>query len=221
MQIFRRSSGAPAGAGPSAATLPSLSPRRGRKRSAQRALGKHQPGAISWRKAIDQYLDFVKRNRRPHTHHEYALTLKGYFPFGNTNLGDITKLDISQKLAWLKDTPSQQNHAAVYAKIFFNWAISEGCLETNPLQHFKQGKKVPRKRILTDDELRAAWSAAGEIGGIFAVIVQLIMLTGQRRGEIAAWLESYYSHNQQTSPGAHVPGRGHGRGAHNGADRGR
>jgi integrase len=140
----------------------------------------------------------VKRNRRPHTHHEYARTLKRYFPFGNTNLGDITKLDISQKLARLKDTPSQQNHAAVYAKIFFNWAISEGCLETNPLQHYKQGKKVRRKRILTDDELRAIWSAAGELGGIFGVIVQLIMLTGQRRGEIAALLESYYSHNQQT-----------------------
>jgi integrase len=46
--------------------------------------------------------------------------------------------------------------------------------------------------------LRAVWSAADEIGGIFGAIVQLIMLTGQRRGEIAALLESFYSHNQQT-----------------------
>src|SRR5450759_5410706 len=59
---------------------------------AQRALGKHQPGAISWKKAIEQYLDFVKRNRRPHTHHEYARTLRGYFPFGNTNLADVLAL---------------------------------------------------------------------------------------------------------------------------------
>jgi integrase len=59
-------------------------------------------------------------------------------------------------------------------------------LDTNPLQHYKQGKKVRRKRILTDEELRAVWNAAGEIGGIFGAIVQLIMLTGQRRGEIAA-----------------------------------
>ena len=165
---------------------------------AERALGKHQSGAISWKKAIERYLDFVKRNRRPHTHHEYARTLKRYFPFGNTNLGDITKLDLSQKLARLKDTPSQQNHAAIYAKVFFNWAISEGYLETNPLQHYKQGKKVRRKRILTDDELRAVWNAAGTDGGIFGVIVQIIILTGQRRGEIATLLESYYSHNQQT-----------------------
>jgi hypothetical protein len=37
---------------------------------AERALGKHRPDAISWKKATEQYLDFVKRNRRPHTHHE-------------------------------------------------------------------------------------------------------------------------------------------------------
>ena len=67
----------------------------------------------------------MRRNRRPHTHHEYARTLKGNFPFGNANLADITKLDLSQKLARLKDTPSQQNHAAVYAKVFFNWLAGE------------------------------------------------------------------------------------------------
>ena len=33
---------------------------------------------------------------------------------------------------------------------------------------------------------------------MFGVIVMLIILTGQRRGEIAALLESFYSHNQQT-----------------------
>jgi hypothetical protein len=61
---------APAGAGPSA-RYPALSLAKAREKAkiilAQRALGKHQPGAISWKKAIDQYLDFVKRNRRPHT----------------------------------------------------------------------------------------------------------------------------------------------------------
>jgi len=159
---------------------------------AERAIGKHQPSAISWKKAVAEYLEVVKAKRRPHTHHEYARTLKRYFPFGVTRLGEITKLDISQKLARLKDAPSQQNHAAIYVKVFFNWAIAEGYLETNPLQHYKQAKKTRRKRILTDDELQAVWNAAGEIGGMFGVIVQLIIVSGQRRGEIAALLESYY-----------------------------
>jgi len=106
-------------------------------------------------------------------------------------------------LAKLKDTPSQQKHATVYLKIFFNWAIAEGYLEINPLQSYKQGKAPRRKRILTDEELRAVWNATFEIEGMFGLIVRLIILTGQRRGEIAALLRTYYSHNQQiiTLPG--------------------
>jgi integrase len=122
----------------------------------------------------------------------------GYFPFGDKKLADITKRDVSDKLARLQDTPSQQKHAAVYLKIFFNWAIAEEYLEINPLQAFKQGKSKRRKRILNDDELVAVWLAAGEIGGLFGTIVRIILLTGQRRGEIAALLETFFSHNQQT-----------------------
>jgi len=165
---------------------------------AERALGKHRPSNVSWKKALAEYLEVVKAKNRPHTHHEYSRTLKSYFPFGDTKLADITKADISRKLARLKDTPSQQKHAAVYLKIFFNWAVAEEYIETNPLQSYKQGKASRRKRILTDDELRTVWAATFQIEGLFGIIVRLIILTGQRRGEVAALLESYYSHNQQT-----------------------
>jgi integrase len=165
---------------------------------AERTLGKHRPRSVSWKQAVEEYLDWVKENRRPHTHHEYARTLNSYFPFGGTKLPDITKAEVNKKLAKLKDTPSQKAHAAVYLKVFFNWAIGQEYLETNPLQHYKQGKKARRKRVLTDEELLAVWNATFGIEGLFGIIVRLLILTGQRRGEIAALLRTYYSHNQQT-----------------------
>lgn len=165
---------------------------------AERALGKHRPSNISWKKAFEEYLEAVKAKNRLRTYDLYSRTLKNCFPFGDTKLAEITKADISKKLAKLKDTPSQQKHAAVYLKIFFNWCIAEEYLETNPLQSYKQGKANRRKRILTDAELRAIWNASFQIEGLFGIIVRLIMLTGQRRGEIAALLRTYYSHNQQT-----------------------
>lgn len=171
---------------------------------AERALGKHRLSNVSWKKALAEYLEAVKAKNRPRTYHQYSQTLKNCFPFGDTKIADITKADISKKLAKLKDTPSQQKHAAVYLKIFFNWAIAEEYLDTNPLQSYKQSKASRRKRILTDEELRAVWNATFEIEGMFGIIVRLIILTGQRRGEIAALLRTYYSHNQQTVtlPGA-------------------
>ena len=45
---------------------------------------------------------------------------------------------------------------------------------------------VARERVLTDDELVRVWNAAAQIGYPFGWIVQLLILTGQRRGEIAS-----------------------------------
>lgn len=112
--------------------------------------------------------------------------------------GHLRKQDISAKLARLCDTPSQQKHAAVYLKTFFNWAVDQEFLATNPLQSFKQGKAKRRKRILSDEELRAVWQASHRIGGLFGAIVKLLIVTGQRRGEIAGLLDTFFSHNQQT-----------------------
>lgn len=42
-----------------------------------------------------------------------------------------------------------------------------------------------RDRILSDDELRAVWKAAESLSVPFGPVVQLLILTGQRRGEVA------------------------------------
>jgi integrase len=42
-----------------------------------------------------------------------------------------------------------------------------------------------RDRVLNDKELRAVWLAAGELGHPYTGIVRLLMVTGQRRSEIA------------------------------------
>ena len=53
------------------------------------------------------------------------------------------------------------------------------------------GSETARDRVLTDDELAAVWQAATEQGGHFASVVKLLILTGQRRNEVAGmeWKE--------------------------------
>jgi integrase len=67
---------------------------------------------------------------------------------------------------------------------FFAWAIGEGVVETNPVTGTnKASKDVSRERVLSDAELVAIWNAAPD--GDFGKIAKLLMLTGQRRDEIA------------------------------------
>jgi integrase len=73
---------------------------------------------------------------------------------------------------------------------FFAWCIGEGYAETNPvIGTNKASKGDGRDRVLTDVELVKIWKAAPD--GDYGNIVKLLMLTGQRRDEIAAlrWAE--------------------------------
>jgi integrase len=78
----------------------------------------------------------------------------------------------------------------------FNWAADRGHLTASPLAGMRRPELgyVSRERVLTMDELRRVWDAAGEAGYPFGTMVRLLILTGQRRAEIAelerSWIDN-------------------------------
>jgi integrase len=49
----------------------------------------------------------------------------------------------------------------------------------------KPAPEVSRDRVLSEEELRKIWQAAGKMGYPFGPVFQLLVLTGQRRDEVA------------------------------------
>lgn len=80
----------------------------------------------------------------------------------------------------------------VYASVFWGWAIHKRYAESNPLASMRK-PPVPqsRDRALKDWELLAVWSAAESLVAPFDAFMRLLVLTGQRRSEVAgmAWAE--------------------------------
>lgn len=75
---------------------------------------------------------------------------------------------------------------------FFAWTVERGILDASPMAGLKPpSPEISRDRILTDAELVAVWKAAGEVSYPFGPVVQLLILTGQRRSEVleAEWRE--------------------------------
>jgi integrase len=107
--------------------------------------------------------------------------------WGTRRIGEITDGDI------IRATDQVANHAPVAANrlhavlsAFFAWAKGKRLVAVNPCTDLERpSEEKARDRVLTDDELRKVWLAAGEIGHPHAGIVKLLILTGQRRGEIA------------------------------------
>jgi len=70
----------------------------------------------------------------------------------------------------------------------FNFAISRGLLEANPVAGIGRIAEVrPRERVLSDDEIRLAWEAFGmpPFSRPVGLALRLALLTGARAGEVA------------------------------------
>jgi integrase len=107
---------------------------------------------------------------------------------------DITRRDVLDLLDRVVDSgkPIAANRVLSAVRKLFNWADARDIIVASPCA----GVKPPtaersRDRVLTDPELRNVWQAADRIGGPFGSLVKLLILTGQRRDEVAGmkWSE--------------------------------
>ncbi len=122
-------------------------------------------------------------NWRVSTRNEIARNLTKHFTWRDP-IDKITYRDAAEVIDGIKGK-SQAFHAFKDLKTFFNWCVPR-YLKMSPCQGLKPpGQNPPRSRVLNNDELRAVWRAATEYGYPFGDIVRLLILTGQRRGEIA------------------------------------
>jgi integrase len=115
-------------------------------------------------------------------------------PINAIKRGDVTRelerliSDIGDKGG--KGTRANRGLAAI--KKLYSWCIDQGIVENSPVVGLKPLiKEVSRDRYLTDNEITAFWSGCEAEGYPFEQFGQLLLLTAQRRDEIASmrWSE--------------------------------
>jgi integrase len=83
--------------------------------------------------------------------------------------------------------PSATRSAVMSLRAACRWALEQEYLDRDPLDGLKlPGRASSRSRVLAIDEARRIYSAAGKLDYPAGRFVQLLMLTGARRMEIAA-----------------------------------
>jgi integrase len=93
---------------------------------------------------------------------------------------------------------------AAYGRAAFAWAVKRGAVSVNPFAALPISKSIAkRERVLSDLELAEIWRAAAHAPSPYGTIVRLLILTGQRRGEVAgmAWNEISEDLTTWTMPG--------------------
>src|SRR5262245_19415117 len=107
--------------------------------------------------------------------------------WGARRMGDITDADIIEALDRVnRHAPILANRLHAVLSAFFGWAKGKRLVASNPCTgQNRPAEEQSRDRVLDDKELRKVWNAAERLDHPWTGIVKLLILTGQRRNEIA------------------------------------
>jgi integrase len=137
---------------------------------------------------LDLYLEKRRQEEklRPTTLSEIERHLtRNLKPLHGLRIDKVDRRAIAAELSRLavESGPVQANRTRSSLAKFLKWCAGEGFIDANPAMFTNKNPEHPRDRVLTVLELAAIWNALA--AGDFGDILKLLMLTGQRRDEIA------------------------------------
>jgi integrase len=106
---------------------------------------------------------------------------------GAVRLVELTRADAAKVIAAVKDrgAPVEALRVAEDLRAFGRWTVGAGLLDRDPLAGMLlPAKSKPRERVLSDDECQTVWRGLDTIRADFATATRLLLVTGQRRGEV-------------------------------------
>jgi integrase len=163
--------------------------------------------------AVARYLARCERDLRLKTVAGYrqlfdhdVLPRWGERPLAAITKGDVLEL-VNDKAEKKRERPRkglmggatvQANRLLTRLRTFFGWCIANDLIAADPTAGVrKPAKETSRDRVLSDAEIRAFWAATATLTAkrkdavAFGPLFRLLLLTGQREGEVAGmrWSE--------------------------------
>src|SRR5262249_11954767 len=93
------------------------------------------------------------------------------------DIGSIKRADVKAAIATI-DAPVLANHVLAAASAVFSWAVRQEIIAANPCFGVEKNDTTSRERVLSDSEIATFWPHLD-------VSLKLVLLTGQRPGEVA------------------------------------
>jgi integrase len=133
---------------------------------------------------------YAEPNLRPSTVREYRRCLLGKdtVHLAAWPISDVSKRDVLSVVDRMvaRGSKGAAGRMLAYLSKFFSWCVDREVIEVSPVARISAPQPTrSRDRILSANELHAAQVAFEGEGYPFGPLFQLMLLTGQRRGEVA------------------------------------
>jgi integrase len=151
-----------------------------------------QDTELAFERIAQRWLAEYELGRRPRSYEQAKLAMhKHLMPtLIGRPLPSVTRADLQAII----DSISARQLATrrtvyAYASIFWSWAMQRDYVVENPLTAMAKPKAPKaRDRVLTDAEIAAIWKVAGAIRAPLGAFYRVLLLTGQRREEVAGMM---------------------------------
>lgn len=161
---------------------------------------------LTVREAIDQHerlhlIPNLKTAAERRRQLDAALSQHLGSPLANLNRVDLQKI-IDRKS---ETAPFAANRVRAALTSFIGWCYRRGYVEDNfALATRTETREVARERVLSVDEVRTIWQKTTQLGSLWAPFIQLLILTSQRRGDVAQmeWSEINLDENRWSIAGS-------------------
>jgi integrase len=158
-------------------------------------------GAGTFGDIAKRYVDEYAKKKNKSWAQADALVRRHLLPaWGGLIAQSITRTDVRAVLGKIS-APLLANQVLASASAIFTWAMKQELLANNPCRGVERNATVSRERVLSDAEVPQFWQAFGS-AGVPGMALQVLLLTGQRPGEVAHMRHDQIADGWWTLPGA-------------------
>lgn len=145
---------------------------------------------------VTEYIErYAKPNKK--SWHQDELILKRWVvpKIGRLRMNEVSRRDIVKIIDDCRDSGNIRQPGKVLAatRMLFKFAIQRGVLDSTPCMYIAESQPAPAQRAMSADEIKLWWNETGKalnsdkpkIHIPTALALRLLLLTGQRPGEVA------------------------------------
>jgi integrase len=161
-------------------------------------------GAGTFADLAEEYLNQYAKKHNKSWKQAATLISRNVLPrLGKLPADGITRADVKALMRSI-EAPITANQTLAAVSAIFSWATKEEILSANPCKLVERNETKDRERVLSISEIKLVWAEFGE--DMISTALKLILLLGQRPGEVSHMRYEHLKDGWWEMPGAACEG---------------
>ena len=165
-------------------------------------------GAGTFAELAERYVEhYAKRRNKSWAQADKLIRRHALPRWGKLQAASIIRADVRAMMSRI-EAPVLANQVLAAVSAVFSWGVKQEVVETNPCRGVDRNATRSRERVLSDSELPRFWSGFDDAGLVVGTALKVMLLTGQRPGEVSHMRREHIVDGWWEMPGDSVPALG-------------